>query len=68
MPPIGLHTRVAEVDFASMYPTIMAIHNISPETVNCSCCAGAGEGASGVRAQGPPASPQRPSPNPLGEG
>ena len=42
MPPIGLHTRVAEVDFASMYPTIMAIHNISPETVNCSCCSGEG--------------------------
>ena len=41
MPPIGLHTQVAEVDFASMYPTIMAIHNISPETVNCTCCAGA---------------------------
>ena len=39
MPPPGLYTRVAEVDFASMYPTIMAIHNISPETVNCSCCA-----------------------------
>jgi DNA polymerase-2 len=39
MPPIGLHTQVAEVDFASMYPTIMTIHNISPETVNCSCCA-----------------------------
>ncbi|HZK14341.1 MAG TPA: DNA polymerase domain-containing protein, partial [Desulfobaccales bacterium] len=38
MPPIGLHTQVAEVDFASMYPTIMAIHNISPETVNCPCC------------------------------
>ena len=45
MPPIGLHTQVAEVDFASMYPTIMAIHNISPETVNCPCCAGAGQGA-----------------------
>ena len=45
MPPIGLHTQVAEVDFASMYPTIMAIHNISPETVNCSCCSG--EGARG---------------------
>ena len=45
MPPIGLHTQVAEVDFASMYPTIMAIHNISPETVNCSCCLG--EGAKG---------------------
>jgi DNA polymerase elongation subunit (family B) len=42
MPPIGLHTRVAEVDFASMYPSIMAIHNISPETVNCSCCGGTG--------------------------
>jgi DNA polymerase elongation subunit (family B) len=41
MPPVGLHFNVAEVDFASMYPTIMAIHNISPETVNCSCCAGA---------------------------
>jgi DNA polymerase II len=40
MPPIGLHFDVAEVDFASMYPTIMAIHNISPETVNCSCCPG----------------------------
>ena len=42
MPPIGLHTQVAEVDFASMYPTIMAIHNISPETVNCPCCGGTG--------------------------
>jgi hypothetical protein len=39
MPPVGLHTQVAEVDFASMYPTIMTIHNISPETVNCNCCA-----------------------------
>ena len=50
MPPVGLHFKVAEVDFASMYPTIMAIHNISPETVNCPCCAGAdalGEGARG---------------------
>ncbi len=40
MPPIGLFARVAEVDFASMYPTIMAVHNISPETVNCPCCTG----------------------------
>jgi DNA polymerase II len=52
MPPIGLHTQVAEVDFASMYPTIMAIHNISPETVNCSCCPG--EGAKGQRPLPPP--------------
>jgi DNA polymerase-2 len=51
MPPIGLHTQVAEVDFASMYPTIMAIHNISPETVNCSCC-----GGTGARGQGSGAS------------
>jgi DNA polymerase-2 len=29
---------VAEIDFASMYPTMMAIHNISPETVLCGCC------------------------------
>jgi DNA polymerase elongation subunit (family B) len=39
MPPVGLQVNVAEVDFASMYPTIMAVHNISPETVNCACCA-----------------------------
>ena len=55
MPPIGLHTQVAEVDFASMYPTIMAIHNISPETVNCNCCLG--EGAKGGK---PVASSQLP--------
>ena len=64
MPPVGLHTNVAEVDFASMYPTIMAIHNISPETVNCTCCAGgaagqgeAGEGAKGRRPLPPPQTP-----------
>jgi DNA polymerase elongation subunit (family B) len=39
MPPIGLFFNVAELDFASMYPSIMATHNISPETVNCRCCA-----------------------------
>ncbi len=61
MPPIGLHTQVAEVDFASMYPTIMAIHNISPETVNCSCCLG--EGAKG--GQRPLAPPPNPLPQPL---
>jgi len=40
-PPTGLFTDVAEIDFASMYPTIMAVHNISPETVDCDCCADA---------------------------
>lgn len=32
-PIIGLHPHVAEVDFISMYPSIMAHFNISPETV-----------------------------------
>ncbi|MGC8594202.1 MAG: DNA polymerase domain-containing protein [Candidatus Kryptoniota bacterium] len=38
LPKIGYHENVAELDFASMYPTLMCIHNISPETVNCQCC------------------------------
>ena len=38
MPIVGYHEQVAELDFASMYPTIMKIHNISPETINCPCC------------------------------
>jgi DNA polymerase elongation subunit (family B) len=37
-PDVGLHEKVLEVDFASMYPHIMVIHNISPETLNCDCC------------------------------
>jgi len=37
-PKLGIFEDVAEIDFASMYPTLMAIHNISPETVLCGCC------------------------------
>jgi len=37
-PVVGLFEGVGELDFASMYPTIMARFNISPETVNCTCC------------------------------
>jgi len=37
-PRLGIFEDVAEIDFASMYPTIMAVHNISPETVLCGCC------------------------------
>jgi DNA polymerase elongation subunit (family B) len=37
-PKLGIFEDVAEIDFASMYPTIMARHNISPETVLCGCC------------------------------
>jgi DNA polymerase-2 len=32
-PLVGLHTDVAELDFVSMYPSIIAAFNISPETV-----------------------------------
>lgn len=31
--------NVAQLDFSQMYPTIMNIHNVSPETINCPCCA-----------------------------
>ena len=37
-PPLGYHEDIAELDFVSMYPTIMVTHNVSPETVNCRCC------------------------------
>ena len=37
-PVLGCHEQVAELDFVSMYPTIMVEHNVSPETVNCHCC------------------------------
>ncbi|MDH4199073.1 MAG: DNA polymerase [Spirochaetia bacterium] len=30
--------NVVQLDFSQMYPSIMNIHNISPETVNCPCC------------------------------
>ncbi|MHB1050303.1 MAG: DNA polymerase domain-containing protein, partial [Bacteroidota bacterium] len=39
MPPKGFHENVAELDFASMYPSLMRNHNISSETINCVCCA-----------------------------
>ena len=32
-PTIGLHRDVGEIDFVSMYPSIMVRYNISPETV-----------------------------------
>jgi DNA polymerase-2 len=32
-PIVGLHQNVAEIDFVSMYPSIMVHFNISPETV-----------------------------------
>lgn len=38
LPPPGFHESVAELDFSSMYPSIMTRFNISPETVGCPCC------------------------------
>ncbi len=37
-PPVGVFEDVVELDFRSLYPNLMRLHNISGETVNCSCC------------------------------
>ncbi len=37
-PQIGIHDHVGELDFASLYPTLMTKLNLSGETVNCTCC------------------------------
>jgi DNA polymerase elongation subunit (family B) len=37
-PVVGLHEDVLELDYASLYPNIMVLHNISPETMLCPCC------------------------------
>ncbi len=37
-PVPGFYEDVAEIDFSSMYPTLMAKFNLSPETVKCECC------------------------------
>ncbi len=34
----NLKENIVQLDFSQMYPSIMNIHNISPETVNCLCC------------------------------
>jgi DNA polymerase-2 len=40
LPRPGLHENAGELDFASMYPSLMVRYNISPETMNCRCCPG----------------------------
>jgi DNA polymerase elongation subunit (family B) len=37
-PKVGIHEDVGELDFSSLYPTIMLKHNLSGETVKCKCC------------------------------
>jgi DNA polymerase I/DNA polymerase-2 len=34
----GLYKPILAFDFRSLYPTIIASHNISFETMNCTCC------------------------------
>jgi len=37
-PKIGLFDAVGEIDFASLYPTLMMKHNLTPECISCRCC------------------------------
>ncbi|MHA1917248.1 MAG: DNA polymerase domain-containing protein [Candidatus Ranarchaeia archaeon] len=37
-PKIGVFGNIAEFDFTSLYPALMQDKNISPETIECSCC------------------------------
>jgi DNA polymerase-2 len=37
-PEIGVHDNVGEIDFSSLYPTLMYKNNISAETICCNCC------------------------------
>jgi len=41
-PRMGIHEGVGEIDFSSMYPSLMAKYNISAETVLCGCCPDSG--------------------------
>ncbi|MHA1489074.1 MAG: DNA polymerase domain-containing protein [Promethearchaeota archaeon] len=43
-PLIGVYDQVVELDFSSMYPSLMANYNISSETINCKCCKDDGTG------------------------
>lgn len=43
-PLIGVFDQVVELDFSSMYPSLMANYNISSETINCDCCKDDGTG------------------------
>jgi DNA polymerase elongation subunit (family B) len=37
-PLYGVREHIGELDFASLYPSIIKNYNISAETINCSCC------------------------------
>lgn len=37
-PEKGLHENLVQLDFRSLYPSIIITHNIDPLTVGCDCC------------------------------
>jgi DNA polymerase elongation subunit (family B) len=37
-PRVGVHEKVAEFDFISLYPSIITKLNIGADTINCNCC------------------------------
>jgi DNA polymerase, archaea type len=37
-PRVGVHEKVAEFDFVSLYPNIISKLNIGADTINCDCC------------------------------
>ena len=39
-PRVGVFGGVVELDFASLYPSLIVKHNISPESLDCACCRG----------------------------
>lgn len=39
-PKPGLYEDIVVLDFRSLYPSVIISHNISPDTLNCTCCEG----------------------------
>ena len=39
-PQIGVHEKVAEFDFVSLYPSIITKLNVGADTINCDCSQG----------------------------
>ena len=37
-PKPGLYNNLAVFDFRSLYPTIIAAHNVGPDSLGCGCC------------------------------
>jgi DNA polymerase I len=48
-PKPGLYKDIVIFDYRSLYPSIISSHNISPGTLNCSCCEGEAETTPGEK-------------------